>query len=241
MSQREDRLRKLLTDHQDEINRGDFKEIYSSEGWRVLGDFTRLCLRMGLTPGKMFPNKIIPQRFYNIDSKDLKRIDLTGIQTLAGGAFDQSGIEEYIGTSEIRTVYNGAFKQSKVRSIKLENVEEMTSEAFSHCTSLETFPLIETTPLTEISIQCFSSCVSLKEIIIPNTVKKIAIRAFSYCLELDNVSIPGALEECDASPFVGDIIKRLEIRGTKEDWERIKRDCPDLLHGAEVKQIVCTK
>lgn len=241
MSQREDRLRKLLTDHQDEINRGDFKEIYSSEGWRVLGDFTRLCLRMGLTPGKMFPNRIIPQRFYNIDSKDLKRIDLTGIQTLAGGAFAQSGIEEYVCTSEIRTVYDGAFKQSKVKSIKLENVQEMTSEAFSHCAFLKTFPLIETTPLSEISVQCFASCASLKEIIIPDTVKEIAARAFSYCLVLDNVSIPGTLETCGASPFVGDIIRRLEIRGTKEDWERIQHDCPGLLQGTEVKQIVCTK
>ena len=72
-----------------------------------------------------------------------------------------------------------------------ENLKEVTAVrhvnegVFSHCKSLENFPV--TSETTEIAEDAFEHCYALKEIVIPASVKRIEALAFRSCRGLKRV------------------------------------------------------
>lgn len=82
-----------------------------------------------------------------------------------------------------------------------ENIEVLGNHAFESCGSLISIN-IKNTSIDYISIGCFSCCYSLKEISIPNGVKRIMQSAFQSCISLEKVLFPLSLNTIEEGAFV---------------------------------------
>ena len=80
-----------------------------------------------------------------------------------------------------------------------EGVTEIGVDAFSVCTSLKKVTLPES--LQKIGEKAFSYCTSLNEINIPNSVNVIGPKAFFFCKSLTSVNIPEGVTEISYAAF----------------------------------------
>lgn len=92
-------------------------------------------------------------------------------------------------------------KVSKI--IIKEGIANIPNFAFSGFENLESVEIkvSEKTGVTEIGDSAFSYCPRLKEIIIPDTVKKIGANAFEYCSSLKSIKLPRDLTEINERLF----------------------------------------
>jgi hypothetical protein len=72
---------------------------------------------------------------------------------------------------------------------------------FDGCTSLERVVFADGIQLSSIRDELFSGCISLTEIIIPNSVKGIYRSAFNTCASLTSITIPSSVTHIRAGAF----------------------------------------
>lgn len=103
---------------------------------------------------------------------------------------------------------HNAFTNSKVLEevVLPDSLEIILSGAFSYCDSLYTIKLPNN--LKELSnnnwwIGVFDGCVSLKEVVIPDSVEKIGPYTFKNCTNLERVVFPAGLTEFGYKQFSG--------------------------------------
>lgn len=90
---------------------------------------------------------------------------------------------------------------NKLKSITLsKNITSIGEGAFRGCSSLEE---VINLPAVDLSNYIFMNCLSLKNITIPEGVKKISYDAFYNCPALETISLPSTLEEIGTSAFYG--------------------------------------
>lgn len=80
-------------------------------------------------------------------------------------------------------------------------LESVGSSAFIGCISVGKFTGLENTKLETISDGMFSSCTSLFEIKLPETVRTIGSGAFAGCTNLMNIDLPSGIEDVGAVAF----------------------------------------
>ncbi|MBR1466608.1 MAG: leucine-rich repeat domain-containing protein [Bacteroidaceae bacterium] len=111
------------------------------------------------------------------------------IKVLSGEAFSNNQTLTSITIpSSITSLSNGA------------SIRGNTVGTFAGCNNLKTVNFEEGSTLTEIPSYCFSSCKSLNEINLPNTIKKIGSYAFNGCSSL-NIPMPPYLETIGIAAF----------------------------------------
>ena len=97
-------------------------------------------------------------------------------------------------------IHKGAFKNSKIKSIKLpDELEIIPKEAFYNCNNLEKITIPET--VTEIRANAFEDDVSLVSIELPEGLINIRGNAFNGCYNLENIELPESLEYIGAGAF----------------------------------------
>ena len=85
------------------------------------------------------------------------------------------------------------------------SVTSILREAFSGCAALESFSFEnDESSLTEIQSNAFQNCTSLKEAILPETVRTIGSYAFQNCTSLEKVYIPQSTKSLGSYAFQKD-------------------------------------
>lgn len=82
----------------------------------------------------------------------------------------------------------------------IANIPDFAFSGFENLESVE-IKVSEKIGVTEIGDSAFSYCPRLKEIIIPDTVKKIGANAFEYCSSLKSIKLPRDLTEINERLF----------------------------------------
>lgn len=137
---------------------------------------------------------------------NLKTVEgLSNVTNIDGGAFgDCYSLSAVKNLDNVTTMGGSVFQKcSNLVTVEgLNNLTSMGSAVFNGCTKLENVSLGK---VTEITGFCFRYCENLKNVEIPDTVKKISDVAFGACKSLEKVIIPSSVESigrevwCDCS------------------------------------------
>ena len=145
----------------------------------------------------------------------LTSIDLTGVETLGIGAFENSKLVNITIPSTITTISDDCFSRCSnlnvvtitsgvttigIRAFYYSNLNEITipnsvtsiaEMAFSGCENLEEIVLPEN--LEEIKTKTFYMCSNLKSVILPINLKRIQTQSFYKCVSLKTIYIPSSV------------------------------------------------
>lgn len=122
---------------------------------------------------------------YSSYSRVLRNIELVGVETISGYAFQLlGGIENIRLSSDITAIGNYAFRISRLYSVNIPS-STVSSGACYQCYWLNDVTIAD--ELTNIPSAMFYGCVSLTKITIPASVTEIAINAFNGCTSLGEI------------------------------------------------------
>lgn len=150
------------------------------------------------------PNKNGKARFFTqgimrtINFKTVKELELVGMTEFEEEALCHRGynypLETLIIADGVKKIGKSAFSylEHLVSASIPDSVTEIGDDIFEHCESL--CSVLIPKKLTKIN-GMFSSCQSLKNIDIPDTVNQIDSGAFFYCDSLESVKIPEGVTE----------------------------------------------
>ena len=80
---------------------------------------------------------------------------------------------------------------------------------------------IGTNPVTSIGYNAFGTCLSLKNVTIPNGVKEIEASAFFSCDSLISITIPGSLKWIGDGAFRFSSLQTIFYSGTRDQWNEL--------------------
>lgn len=160
-----------------------------------------------------------------------------GVEILGRDAFTNSAVKNVTLSGNLKAVYGACFWGCyNLEKVIVENDEiEYSYSCFANCYNLKTAgPIgsgcdIEFCWTAEIPDYVFSSCNTLTEIIIPDSITTLGMHSFSGCTGLSNISLPdsiltigdGAFEQCGFTSIT--IPNRMSAIG-----EYAFRDCTNL-------------
>lgn len=78
-----------------------------------------------------------------------------------------------------------------LKSVNIDNIEELGEDAFYYCTSLESITVPDT--ITELNGSVFGNCQSLVSVTLPATLTSIGNSCFYDCFSLPEISIPDSV------------------------------------------------
>lgn len=87
---------------------------------------------------------------------------------------------------EIKYIGDEAFKNSFIKTLKLDGISAIGYSAFEGCSELST---VELAGLETICSAAFMNCTNLSSVTLPYSVSKIGKGAFAGCLKLDNLDL----------------------------------------------------
>lgn len=137
--------------------------------------------------------------------------ELVKLEVIGSRAFYQSGVENVIIPSSVKTIEGYAFYQSKIQTIKIPSGVKKLVGVFAKCKQLGSVKLSE--GLETIGASAFMGC-PLDSLVIPATVNRIGFNAFKNCDSLKDVVYQGDnLEECGEGAFMNDAIEHITVPG----------------------------
>ena len=129
--------------------------------------------------------QVLPLSFRNL--RGLKTLSLsTQVEEISGEVFSGCAALETVETASDVHFDKGAFKNcASLTSVTVGSVGEAV---FQGCTGLETVILSDSDHDTSIGTECFSGCVSLREIAFPLRIVSIDLSAFDGCTGLESIT-----------------------------------------------------
>lgn len=104
--------------------------------------------------------------------------------------------------SEDGSLESGVFEGSNIKTVVFPNtVLSIGYNTCKDCKELTSVTFSENSELTQIAVSAFEGCVSLKNIVFPNSVERIDRRAFYGCSALTEVDLPDELLKIGGSAF----------------------------------------
>jgi hypothetical protein len=121
-----------------------------------------------------------------------------------------------------------------------ESIEFIGNDAFLSCDRLETIIFAEGSNLMYICARAFSSCISLKNVNLPERLKIISFEAFEDCKILESIIIPASVSWIDEQAFAGCIaLENITFEGTIEQWNEITKG-DDWNNGVPATEVICS-
>lgn len=137
--------------------------------------------------------------------RKLEKINLPStIMDIGSYNFVYTGISNINLPDNVKIIRGGAFSDcDKLKNIDLSRLklEKIESNTFAGCVSLEQVILPDT--ITVIDMLAFGSCQSLKSIKLPNSIIVIEDSAFAGCSTLKGISLPQSLTYIGGGAFSG--------------------------------------
>ena len=130
--------------------------------------------------------------------------------------FFNLGVEALILPENLKTVRDGAFANSKIRTIVVpEGVESLGDYAFYGCSDLKSVSL--PVSLSQLGKGAFSNCPDLEEIDLSATgLTRIPAQAFAGAVTLKEVRLPSSVESIGREAFSHTMIETLDLSGVGE-------------------------
>lgn len=125
-----------------------------------------------------------------------------GCTTIAPSAFDSDVLlQEVVLPSTLRKIEKSAFKNSAISKINFpDNLATIEALAFSDCQNLTKINL-SNTKVEILGGRCFSYCLFLKEVLLPNTLKQIKGECFYRC-PLRKIVLPELVTRIESRAFM---------------------------------------
>ena len=121
--------------------------------------------------------------------------------------FRDSTITSIVIPGNIKSIGKGAFFNSSVETVKIENGTKILGlSCFENCQNLTAIDLADT--ISIIPSNCFKGCINLKKIFLPDGVKNIG---------------SGAFDGCDDVEIVANYRSGEKMKGKKSDLEFLKQ------------------
>ncbi|MCR5611188.1 MAG: leucine-rich repeat protein [Clostridiales bacterium] len=107
---------------------------------------------------------------------------------------------ENVDLNSVTSIGSSCFLNCGIRSVTIPyGVSRIPGNAFSGCMSLTEVVFPES--LEEIRYYAFNGCESLTEIVLPESLKTVGWGAFAWCRKLKSVTLPAGLESIDDLAF----------------------------------------
>lgn len=147
-----------------------------------------------------------------------------GVISLGKKTFSQCRNLEIVDLPDtISEIGRGCFEYTDIETITIpRDMTEIDIQVFSNCKRLKTVNWGES-QIRKLGEGAFESCISLREIEIPDTVVEIGGFPFAYCDSLEELTIPSSVEkmEVNRNPIAfGQNLKRI-TNMTQIEWSRL--------------------
>ena len=237
-------LKHFLTDFPDvnaALNHRDIKKVYrlaeaiigKSNVWLV----SELLVSYGMDPIKEL--HYVPSYFMTSrETKNFEKIDLSDATSIYPHAFSEANVVEVTGTDNIRFIHTSAFSSSWLAKADFKNVDNLGDRAFAYNINLRELPIQNCKSLVTIPDECFTGCVRLEKIVIPDSVKTIENSAFSFCRQINEVHIPAGIEDISSTAFNMCIRDNLYFPAGEARLKEMKRANPKIFNGTEIKKVI---
>ena len=120
------------------------------------------------------------------------------VETIASGAFCGADISKVVTGDLLTLVETGAFEDSQIQRIDLENVEHVGDDAFKNCKNLEEVKF--STSGLQIGDNAFYGCYRLKSVYCPKNTT-LGAGAFCECRNLETVVLDEGINTVSRSSF----------------------------------------
>ncbi len=132
----------------------------------------------------------------------LEEVDTSiNLRTIGDHAFTKCASLTGINLHSATDIGAAAFHSSGLTSISIpRTVGTMGDNVFNNCAALETVTFDPDAALTAVGHRAFYSCISLREVHLPDSVTSIGSFAFGHCAALEEITLPANLT---AIPYYG--------------------------------------
>ena len=142
----------------------------------------------------------------------LEKINLENVEKVGIGAFSKCENLKEATLSSVKEIGIGAFENSGLEKISLENVEKIGDDTFNRCENLKEVTL---SSVKEIGNSAFDRCESLKEIVLPLSVKEIGEGAFEHS-GLEKISLENVEKIRKSTFYMCKNLKEVGLSSVKE-------------------------
>ena len=201
--------------------------------------FEDVCVKEVILPAGL--ESIADEAFKN---STLRKIDLTNVKAMGDRVFEFSELREVTYSKHMTYVPEMCFKGSKLAAFEIpKQVTALKTGCFEN-TNLKT---IDLSGIITLDDGIFFNCLSLREIILPETITKIPVDFCQRCqclkkINLSHVQFIGtsAFSECsnldagnlsakiDRHAFEGTAVRNLDIKDISELNEGVYQNCENL-------------
>ncbi len=132
------------------------------------------------------------EKYYEISAKDIAVLD------------EQLVLPTTYNGTIVRGIKESGFRNSAITSVHIPNSYfDINERAFFGCEKLVEVTFEENSTMQHMTLGVFASCISLKSIAIPDSVKIIQASAFMRCISLEAVTLPSELYSINKEAFNG--------------------------------------
>ena len=165
----------------------------------------------------------------NATGNDISTLELpTTLKTIGNGAFlGNNSLQNFSFPDGLTSIGNYAFGSIwGVTEIEIPaSVTHIGGGAFQWCGNVEKIKFGAAIQLEELESAVFEHCRKLKNIVVPESVKKISVAVFRDCKALESVVLSTGVSEISSAAFaVNNQSFKLHYTGSEEQWQGIKID-----------------
>ena len=152
----------------------------------------------------------------------------TNVKNIYSEAFMNTGLKEVVLPEGLQTIGNRVFNCTSIKSIVLpSSVKSIEAETFANSKMLETIDLSKT-QIKKIPDSCFSNCVSLNYVNLPDTIEDISMFAFQMCQSLQELELPHSLKDIRYGVFQKSGLVKISLPENTTIYKAVFFDCNNL-------------
>lgn len=121
---------------------------------------------------------------------------VTNIGTYFSNVSGEFGFHEFAEFENVHSIPEGAFRSSGVTGLTTPSgITEIGASAFTYCRQLKSITFDSGNTVTTIPNSCFLNCISLSNLVLPDTVRTIEAMAFGNTVSIKKIALSNGNDE----------------------------------------------